>query len=450
MGKYFGTDGVRGVAGADLTCELAMKIGRGAAAVLTGSTGHRPRILIGKDTRQSGDMLEAALTAGLCSVGADVESLGVVPTPAVAYLVRKYNADAGVVISASHNPMEFNGIKIFAGTGYKLPDEVENEIEAYIDNQCAGLKLATGDDVGRVTYRTDGIKDYTDYLYESINGDLSGLNICIDCANGASAVVAQKLFPRLGAKCTFLGISPDGENINKGVGSTHLDNLEKAVVAGGFDCGIAFDGDADRCLACDEKGREMDGDKIIALLAMTMKEKDRLDGDTAVVTVMSNLGFIKYMESQGIHTEKTAVGDRYVLEMLQEKGWRIGAENSGHVILLDKTTTGDGIVASLQVVAAMVRNHMSLHDLCSGMKMFPQLLVNVRFTEGSGNPLENEHVKAVTAEVEAALGKRGRVLLRKSGTEPLIRVMVEAPTDEICGKYVAQVVEMIEKKGLAE
>ena len=311
MGKYFGTDGVRGVAGADLTCEMAMLIGRGAAAVLTSSTGHKPRILIGKDTRQSGDMLEAALTAGLCSVGADVESLGVVPTPAVAYLVRKYNADAGVVISASHNPMEFNGIKIFAGTGYKLPDEVENKIEAYIDNQCAGLKLATGDDVGRVTCCTDGIKDYTDHLYESINGDLSGLNICIDCANGASAAVARQLFPRLGAKCTFIGVEPDGKNINAGVGSTHLDNLEKAVVEGGFDCGIAFDGDADRCLACDEKGQEIDGDKVIALLAMNMKEKGCLDGNTAVVTVMSNLGFIKFMESQGIRTEKTAVGDRY-------------------------------------------------------------------------------------------------------------------------------------------
>ena len=424
MGKYFGTDGVRGVAGADLTCELAMKIGRGAAAVLTGSTGHRPRILIGKDTRQSGDMLEAALTAGLCSVGADVESLGVLPTPAVAYLVRKYNADAGVVISASHNPMEFNGIKIFAGSGYKLPDEVENQIEAYIDNDCAGIQLMTGDDVGRVYRRDDGLQDYVDHLYESIHGDLSGLNICIDCANGASAVVAQKLFPRLGAKCTFLGISPDGENINKGVGSTHLDNLEKAVVAGGFDCGIAFDGDADRCLACDEKGREMDGDKIIALLAMNMKEKDRLDGDTAVVTVMSNLGFIKYMESQGIHTEKTAVGDRYVLEKMQEKGWRLGAENSGHVILLDKTTTGDGIVASLQVLTAIVRNHMTLHDLCSGMKMLPQILVNVRFA-GEHDPLESESVKAVTAEAEKTLAGRGRVLLRKSGTEPLIRVMVE-------------------------
>ena len=342
MGKYFGTDGVRGVAGVDLTCELAMKIGRGAAAVLTEKTGRRPRILIGKDTRQSGDMLEAALTAGLCSVGADVESLGVLPTPAVAYLVRKYKADAGVVISASHNPMEFNGIKIFAGTGYKLPDEVEEQIEAHIDNDCKDIPLAVGEEIGTVSLRSDGLRDYVDHLYEAIGGDLSGLNLCIDCANGAAAAVAQKLFPRLGAKCTFIGVSPDGKNINKEVGSTHLENLEKAVVDGGYDCGIAFDGDADRCLACDEKGREIDGDKIIALLALMMKEKGRLDGDTAVVTVMSNLGFIKYMEAQGIHTEKTAVGDRYVLENMREHGYAVGGEQSGHVILLHHATTGDG------------------------------------------------------------------------------------------------------------
>ena len=276
MGKYFGTDGFRGEAGIDLTADHAYKVGRFLGwyynALRERNGNNEPaRIVIGKDTRQSGDMLEAALTAGLCSVGADVESLGVVPTPAVAYLVRKYNADAGVVISASHNPMEFNGIKIFAGTGYKLPDEVENKIEAYIDNQCAGLKLATGDDVGRVYRRDDGLQDYVDHLYESIHGDLTGLNVCIDCANGASAAVARQLFPRLGAKCTFIGVEPDGKNINAGVGSTHLDNLEKAVIEGGFDCGIAFDGDADRCLACDEKGQEIDGDKVIALLAMNMK-----------------------------------------------------------------------------------------------------------------------------------------------------------------------------------
>ena len=342
MGKYFGTDGVRGIAGVDLTCELAMKLGRGVAAVLTDSTGRKPRILIGKDTRQSGDMLEAALTAGLCSVGADVETLGVLPTPAVAYLVTKYKADAGVVISASHNPMEFNGIKVFASTGYKLPDEVEAQIEAHIDNNCKDIPLATGAGVGQVSFRADGIRDYVDHLYESIDGDLTGLNICIDCANGAAAAVAQKLFPRLGAKCTFLGVTPDGQNINDGVGSTHLEKLEKEVVEGGFDCGIAFDGDADRCLACDEKGREMDGDKIIALLSLMMKEQGKLDADTAVVTVMSNLGFMKFMESQGIRTEKTAVGDRYVLENMRENGYAIGGEQSGHVILLHHATTGDG------------------------------------------------------------------------------------------------------------
>ena len=426
MGKYFGTDGVRGVAGADLTCELAMKIGRGAAAVLTGSTGHRPRILIGKDTRQSGDMLEAALTAGLCSVGADVESLGVLPTPAVAYLVRKYNADAGVVISASHNPMEFNGIKIFAGSGYKLPDEVENQIEDYIDNDCAGIQLMTGDDVGRVYRRDDGLQDYVDHLYESIHGDLSGLNVCIDCANGASAVVAQKLFPRLGAKCTFLGISPDGENINKGVGSTHLDNLEKAVVAGGFDCGIAFDGDADRCLACDEKGREMDGDKIIALLAMTMKEKDRLDGDTAVVTVMSNLGFIKYMESRGIHTEKTAVGDRYVLENMRENGYAIGGEQSGHVILLHHATTGDGELSGVQLLKTVVKSGKKLSQLAKIMTVYPQVLINVQVTpEGKQKYNNDEYIISAVQQAEMDLMGDGRVLVRVSGTEPLVRVMLE-------------------------
>ena len=426
MGKYFGTDGVRGVAGADLTCELAMKIGRGAAAVLTGSTGHRPRILIGKDTRQSGDMLEAALTAGLCSVGADVESLGVLPTPAVAYLVGKYNADAGIVISASHNPMEFNGIKIFAGTGYKLPDEVENEIEVYIDNDCAGIELKTGAEVGRVYRRDDGLQDYVDHLYESIHGDLTGLNVCIDCANGASAAVAQKLFPRLGAKCTFIGIAPDGQNINRGVGSTHLENLEKAVVEGGFDCGIAFDGDADRCLGCDEKGHEMDGDKIIALLAMTMKEKGRLDGDTAVVTVMSNLGFIKYMESQGINTEKTAVGDRYVLENMRENGFAIGGEQSGHVIFLDHNTTGDGTLTAIQLLSVLKRSGKKASELAGIMQTMPQVLVNARVNNAKKNSyMEDDVVRRGIAELEEKFAQDGRVLIRTSGTEPLVRVMIE-------------------------
>ena len=446
MGKYFGTDGVRGVAGADLTCEMAMLIGRGAAAVLISSTGHKPRILIGKDTRQSGDMLEAALTAGLCSVGADVESLGVVPTPAVAYLVRKYNADAGVVISASHNPMEFNGIKIFAGTGYKLPDDVENEIEAYIDNQCAGLKLATGDDVGRVTYRTDGIKDYTDYLYESINGDLSGLNVCIDCANGASAAVARQLFPRLGAKCTFIGVEPDGKNINAGVGSTHLDNLEKAVIEGGFDCGIAFDGDADRCLAVDERGQVLNGDKIMYICAKHFKERGQLPSNTLVTTVMSNFGLYKALDKAGIRYEKTAVGDRYVYENMKENDFMIGGEQSGHIIFRKYAHTGDGLITALMLMQVMIDTQLPLSVLAAGVTMYPQVLKNVR-VDDKDLTLADAAVQAAVDECTAELGDSGRVLLRKSGTEPVLRVMAEAGTAEECEKQVDRIIAAMEKSG---
>ena len=447
MGKYFGTDGVRGVAGVDLTCELAMKIGRGAAAVLTEKTGRRPRILIGKDTRQSGDMLEAALTAGLCSVGADVESLGVLPTPAVAYLVRKYKADAGVVISASHNPMEFNGIKIFAGTGYKLPDEVEEQIEAHIDNDCKDIPLAVGEEIGTVSLRSDGLRDYVDHLYEAIGGDLSGLNLCIDCANGAAAAVAQKLFPRLGAKCTFIGVSPDGKNINKEVGSTHLENLEKAVVDGGYDCGIAFDGDADRCLACDEKGREIDGDKIIALLAMMMKEKGRLDGDTAVVTVMSNLGFIKFMEAQGIHTEKTAVGDQYVLENMREHGYAVGGEQSGHVILLHHATTGDGELTAGKLLKLLAQSGKKMSELNDIYAQFPQVLVNVTANAAQKAAYKEDEVLAgfIENEQQKLMGM-GRVLVRVSGTEPKIRVMVEGQDLEAIRLCANRIVDQIDRR----
>ena len=447
MGKYFGTDGVRGVAGVDLTCELAMMIGRGAAAVLTEKTGRKPRILIGKDTRQSGDMLEAALTAGLCSVGADVESLGVLPTPAVAYLVRKYKADAGVVISASHNPMEFNGIKIFAGTGYKLPDEVENQIEAHIDNGCKDIPLATGEGVGAVSVRSDGLRDYVDHLYEAIGGDLTGLNLCIDCANGAATAVAQKLFPRLGAKCTFIGVSPDGKNINKGVGSTHLENLEKAVVDGGFDCGIAFDGDADRCLACDEKGREIDGDKIIALLSLMMKKTGRLDGDTAVVTVMSNLGFIQYMEAQGIRTEKTAVGDRYVLENMRENGYAIGGEQSGHVILLHHATTGDGELTADKLLKLLALSGKKMSELNDIYAQFPQVLVNVEANAAQKAAYKEDEVLAgfIENEQQKLMGM-GRVLVRVSGTEPKIRVMVEGEDLDAIHACAERIVERINRR----
>ena len=434
MGKYFGTDGVRGVAGADLTCEMAMLIGRGAAAVLTSSTGHKPRILIGKDTRQSGDMLEAALTAGLCSVGADVESLGVVPTPAVAYLVRKYNADAGVVISASHNPMEFNGIKIFAGTGYKLPDEVENKIEVYIDNDCAGIELKTGAEVGRVYRRDDGLQDYVDYLYQAIHGDLSGLNVCIDCANGASAAVARQLFPRLGAKCTFIGVEPDGKNINAGVGSTHLDNLEKAVIEGGFDCGIAFDGDADRCLLVDEQGGIIDGDKVLAVCGSDMKRRGKLSGGTIVATVMSNLGLHEFCRENGVGLVCTSVGDRNVLEKMNECGYKLGGEQSGHTIFTDYATTGDGQLTALQFLDVLARSGKKASELASVCPQYPQVLLNVAVSHERGVKdaiMASDALSAAIAEEEGKLSGEGRVLVRPSGTEALIRVMVEAKTEQI-------------------
>ena len=451
MGKLFGTDGVRGVAGKDLTCELALQIGRATAAELTSLDGHRPRILIGKDTRVSGDMLECTLAAGLCSVGADVDLLGVIPTPGVAYLVRKYGADAGIVISASHNPMEFNGIKIFAGTGYKLPDEVENEIEVYIDNDCAGIELKTGAEVGRVYRRDDGLQDYVDHLYESIHGDLTGLNVCIDCANGASAAVAQKLFPRLGAKCTFIGIEPDGQNINKGVGSTHLENLEKAVVEGGFDCGIAFDGDADRCLACDEKGAEIDGDKIIALVAKDMKDRGRLDGNTAVVTVMSNLGFMKYMQSIGIDTARTAVGDRYVLEEMRARGYAIGGEQSGHVIFLHHSTTGDGELTAGKLLKLLARKHREegtkMSELNAVYTKFPQVLINLTADKEQKQAYkEDEYIAGFIESQQQNLMGMGRVLVRVSGTEPKIRVMVEGEDMEAIQSSAERIADMIRQR----
>ncbi len=447
MGKYFGTDGVRGIAGEDLTCELAMKIGRGAAAVLTENTHRKPRILIGKDTRISGDMLEAALTAGLCSVGADVESLGVLPTPAVAYLVKKYGADAGIVISASHNSMEFNGIKIFAGTGYKLPDEIELEIEKHIDDNCAGIPLSVGAGVGSVSVRTDGIDDYVDYVCKAVNGDLSGLNVCLDCANGASAVTAQKIFASLGANCHFIGISPDGENINKGVGSTHIDNLAKAVVAGGFDCGVAFDGDADRCLACDELGQEVDGDKIIALLAIEMKRKNRLDSDTAVVTVMSNLGFMKYMESQGIRTEATAVGDRYVLENMRENSYALGGEQSGHVILAHHATTGDGELTAGKLLKMLSERKCKMSELNAVYQQYPQVMINMEANTAQKAFYRNDEVIAgyIENEQQKMMGT-GRVLVRVSGTEPVIRVMVEGKDQETIQKCAERIVDRINRR----
>ena len=422
MGKLFGTDGVRGVAGRDLTCELAMQIGRATAAVLTGLDGHRPRILIGKDTRVSGDMLECTLAAGLCSVGADVDLLGVIPTPGVAYLVRQYGADAGIVISASHNPMEFNGIKIFKGAG-----------------------------IGRVRRLDCAVDDYVDALQAHIDADLSGLNVLFDCANGASAKVAQKLFPRLGCQCGFIGTRDDGVSVNDGCGSTHLETLEKAVVAGGYDCGIAFDGDADRCLACDEKGAEMDGDKIIALVAKDMKDRGRLDGNTAVVTVMSNLGFMKYMQSIGIETARTAVGDRYVLEEMRNRGYAIGGEQSGHVIFLHHSTTGDGELTAGKLLKLLARKHREegtkMSELNAVFTKYPQVLINLAANKEQKQAYkEDEYIAGFIESQQQNLMGMGRVLVRVSGTEPKIRVMVEGQDMDAINQSAARIADMIRQR----
>ncbi len=443
MGKFFGTDGVRGIAGKELTTELAMNIGRAAAFVLAGKTKHRPRFIIGKDTRISGDMLESALAAGLCSVGADVELLGVVPTPAVAHLVRKYGADAGVVISASHNPVEFNGIKLFGGEGFKLPDDVENEIESHVLDNCEKLTLSQGTQIGRVKYVDNGIDDYVNYLKETIGADLSGLNIAIDCAHGAAFDVAQKLFPQLGAKCTFIGIEPNGCNINDGCGSTHLDKLAEFVKQNKHDCGIAFDGDADRCLAVDETGAEMDGDKILAILAKQMQKEGKLNENTAVATVMSNLGFMEYMRENNIEVATTAVGDRYVLEEMRDKGYTLGGEQSGHIILLEHSTTGDGELSAGIMLKTLAQAKCKMSELNNVYKKFPQILVNITAnTEQKAKYKNDEYIEGFIEGQQQSLMGQGRVLVRASGTEPLIRVMVEGRDESV----IATAAEKIAKK----
>lgn len=448
MGRLFGTDGVRGVVGEDLTVELAVKIGRAAASVLVGATAHRPKVLIGKDTRISGDMLESALAAGFCSVGVDVEIAGVVPTPAVAYLTRLYKCDAGVVISASHNPTEFNGIKIFSKDGYKLPDEVEEQIEELIFDETKMQPYATDGHVGRIYENTSAIEDYVTYIASTTDVDLKGLTIGIDCANGAASETAKHLFPSLGAKCMFIGTAPDGCNINEDCGSTHLEKLAAFVRDNQLDCGIAFDGDADRCLAVDENGDLVDGDKMIAIFAKEMKSENELKNNTAVVTVMSNLGFMEYMKEQGIDIAVTKVGDRYVLEEMKEKDYSIGGEQSGHVILLSHNTTGDGQLTAVKLLSILANNNMTMSEMNGIYKQFPQVLLNIKTTpEGKEKYQTNELLKDYIKQEEQALIGLGRVLVRLSGTEPLIRVMVEGRNeDEITAcaeRIVAKIKEHI-------
>lgn len=433
MARLFGTDGVRGVANESLTCELAVKIGQAAAAVLGGNQKKRPLVAVGMDTRISSDMLAGALSAGLCSSGADVLSLGVIPTPAVAYLVRKYHADAGVVISASHNSAEFNGIKIFSANGYKLPDELEEKIEDMIlgDEKIHGEII--GADVGKIIPAENAHKDYVDYLRQTVSHTLDGLKIAIDCANGAASTTAPMLFEQLGAQCHILNADPNGVNINDNCGSTHMESLRKYVLNNSMDVGIAFDGDADRCLCIDEKGNEVDGDFIMAICASDMKKHGKLKKDTVIGTVMTNLGFIKFCQANGINFIPTKVGDRYVLEEMLLEDYKLGGEQSGHVIFGDCATTGDGELTALKVLSVMYRESEKLSELASVMKKYPQVMVNVKVSpEGKINFYTDSKVKRAIEKAKESLGDTGRVVVRVSGTEPLIRVMAEGEnTDEI-------------------
>lgn len=449
MGRLFGTDGARGMAVTELTCELAMQIGRAAAAVLTKhkAYGGRANILIGKDTRISSDVLEAALVAGITSVGVDVKLIGVVPTPAVAFLVKAHHADAGVMISASHNSVEYNGIKLFSGTGFKLPDSVEEEIESLILDNPGDIKLKNGCDIGRISTLSDAADEYIEHLKSTADCCFDDLTVAIDCANGSASVTAKKLFTDLGAKCLMLSDKPDGCNINDKCGSTHLDNLQRFVEEKGCDLGVAFDGDADRCLAVDESGNIVDGDKLIAIISDYMKEKETLKNDTAVVTVMSNLGFHTYMKDKGIKTVCTAVGDRYVLEEMLKNGYNIGGEQSGHIIFLDYATTGDGQLTAVQLMNLLVMSKKSLYKLTKEIPDYPQILVNVIINEDQKGKWDK--IKAITDMIknaEEAMGDRGRILVRESGTEPLLRIMAEGTNEEAVSYWIDMITRTVEKE----
>lgn len=426
MSRLFGTDGVRGVANKELTPLLAMQLGQAGASVLTKETSHKPTIMVGCDTRISGDMLANALMAGVCSVGANAVYVGVVPTPAVAYLTRKNHMDAGVVISASHNPVEFNGIKFFDANGYKLPDAMEDEIEAIIKNDMKDLAFPTGTEIGSITYRTDAREDYVKHATEAIPVDLHGMKIVADCAEGASYYTSVEALKLLGADVVAIHNNPDGTNINAGCGSTHMEELMERVKAEKADVGLAFDGDADRLLAVDEKGNKVDGDQIMGIVGNYLKEQKKLKKDTIVATVMSNLGFFLMGEKQGIHMEQTKVGDRYVLERMRQIGANLGGEQSGHVIFLDENTTGDGLLSALHLLQVLVDTRKPLSELATIMEVLPQALVNAKVPNDKKNSyMENPQIADAIDALTKKFAGEGRVLIRPSGTEPLVRVMIE-------------------------
>ena len=426
MARMFGTDGVRGVANEELTPLLAMQLGQAGAYVLTRENKHKPTIMVGCDTRISGDMLANALMAGICSVGANAVYVGVIPTPAIAYLTKKYKVEAGVVISASHNPMEFNGIKFFDGNGYKLPDALEDEIEALIRNDLQGIEFPSGSGVGRIKYRRDAREEYINHAVSAVPVDLSNLKVVVDCAEGASNYTSVEALRQLGAHVVPIHNLPDGTNINANCGSTHMQELQARVVFEKADVGLAFDGVADRLLAVDELGNVVDGDQIMAIVGAHMRNMGKLKQNTLVVTVMSNLGLFLFGDREKIHIEKTKVGDRYVLERMREIGANLGGEQSGHIIFLDENTTGDGLLSALHLLEVMVVTGKPLSELSKVMTVMPQALVNVKVpNHRKEHFMEYPEIAEAIEELEKEFAGEGRVLIRPSGTEPKVRVMIE-------------------------
>jgi phosphoglucosamine mutase len=444
MGKYFGTDGVRGVANSELTPELAFKIGRFGGYVLT-KDKERPKVLIGRDTRISGHMLEGALVAGLLSIGAEVMRLGVISTPGVAYLTKVLGAQAGVMISASHNPVQDNGIKYFGPDGFKLSDEQELEIERLMDQEEDTLPRPVGEHLGQVNDYFEGGQKYLQFLKQTVDEDFTGIHVALDCAHGATSSLATHLFADLDADVSTMGTSPNGLNINDGVGSTHPEAMAAFLKEKGADIGLAFDGDGDRLIAVDENGQIVDGDQIMYICAKFLNSEGRLKKNTVVSTVMSNLGFYKGLEEHEIKSIPTAVGDRYVVEEMKKNDYNLGGEQSGHIIFLDYNTTGDGLLTGLQLVNIMKLTGKKLSELAGEMRKYPQLLINVKVTD-KHKVTENEKVKEIISTVEQEMNGNGRILVRPSGTEPLVRVMAEAPTEEQCREYVERIVTVVKQE----
>lgn len=450
MGKYFGTDGFRGEANVTLTVEDAYKVGRFLGWYYGQKTkADRCRVVIGKDTRRSSYMFEYSLVSGLTASGADVYLLHVTTTPSVSYVVRTEEFDCGIMISASHNPYYDNGIKVINERGEKLEEETIEKIESYLDGEMGEIPFAKRDAIGRTVDYAAGRNRYIGYLISLATRSFKNMRVGLDCANGSASAIAKNVFDALGAETHVINNTPDGLNINTNCGSTHIEGLQKYVVENHLDVGFAYDGDADRCLAVDSEGKLVDGDKILYVCGKYMKEQGTLVNNTVVTTVMSNFGLYKAFEREGISYEKTAVGDKYVYENMSQNGHCLGGEQSGHIIFSKHATTGDGILTSLKLMEVILEKKETLAKLADEVQIYPQVLKNVRVKDKETAQADRD-VQAEVQKVSDALGDTGRILVRPSGTEPLIRVMVEAPTDEICGKYVAQVVEMIEKKGLAE